>query len=133
MPAMSGRYASVKIGTALIGLLGTWTLSLTREVIDTDSFGSTWGESEVGMAKWSASFNGHFDPTDAQQASIMSSFKSGNLVGQLRLYTNNTSYWEAASTTQGGGRVTSLDIGADKGGVASISCTFTGSREISYN
>jgi len=130
---MSGRYASVKIGTALIGLLGTWTLSLNRDEIDTSCFGSTWGQSEVGMAKWSASFNGHFDPSDAQQSSIMGSFRTGTLVGELRLYADNSSYWEAASTTQGGGRVTSLEVGADKGGVASISCTFAGSREISYN
>lgn len=126
----SGRYASVKLATTLVPLMGTWTLSINQEEIDTSSFGSVWGSADVGMAKWSGSFAGHFDGDDATQESLLAAQIAGTLLGTLRLYTDNTTFWEAESTTQGGARLTSIEIVADKSAVNAITFNFSGTGAI---
>lgn len=129
----SGRYASVKVGTTLVPLMGAWTLNIAQEEIDTSSFGTVWGSSDVGMAKWSGSFSGHFDGDDTTQASLLGYQVAGTLIGNLRLYCDNTTFWEAQTTTgtgAGGARLTSVEIGADKAGVNSVTFNFSGSGAI---
>ena len=126
----SGRFASVKLGTTLVPLMGEWSLSITQEEIDTSSFGTVWGESDVGMSKWGGSFSGHYDHTDATQASIEASAIGGTLIGTLRLYCDNTTFWEAQTTASQGARITNIELGASKSGVNSVSFTFAGSGAI---
>lgn len=126
----SGRYASVKLGSTLIPLMGQWTLNISQEEIDTSSFGTVWGSSDVGMAKWSGSFSGFFDGDDATIETLLGNMISGTLMGTLRLYTDNTAYWEAQTTSSGGARLTSIEITADKAAVNSITFNFSGSGAI---
>ena len=134
MSTYSGRNAAVKIGTTLIAELGNYNLTRTRDEVDTTAFGDTWGKTDVAMGKWTATFSGSMDPSDTTgQAALDTAFGAGSLVGELRFYIDNTSYWEAASTTQGGGRLTNVTITHDKAGVATVTFTASGSGEITLN
>jgi hypothetical protein len=82
------------------------------------------------MAKWSGSFSGFFDGDDATIETLLGNMISGTLMGTLRLYTDNTAYWEAQTTSSGGARLTSIEITADKAAVNSITFNFSGSGAI---
>lgn len=135
MTVLKGRDATVRIGTYVVAEQGNWKLTLSAAEIDTTAFGSTWAKSEVGFKKWSISFNGFYDKTDTTGQDILkSSYMAGSLITTLRLYVDNTSYWIPDVTTDSscGGRVTTYDIGHDKGNVASVSFTVSGSGPITF-
>ena len=133
MPTYSGRNASVKKGTYTIAELGSWSIERTQDEIDTTAFGSTWGKSDVGFQKWSASFTGFFDPTDTNgQVAMESAMNAGTLVNDIKFHFSANSYFTPDVTTDSnaGGRVTSFNVGQDKAGVASLNMTMTGSGPI---
>jgi len=133
MTTYSGRYASVKRGTNLIAEQGNFSITMNRDEVDTTAFGDTWGKTDVAMGRWSLTFNGFFDPSDSPQSGLMDAFNAGTLITNIRLYVDNTSFWEPSSGGAGdGGRITALTVGSDKGGVASLSCTISGSGEITF-
>ena len=135
MATYNGREASVKIGTYTVAELGTWSLSMTADEIDTTAFGSTWAKSDVGFKKWSITFSGFWDPTDTNgQKVIEDAFQSGNLIDDIKLYIDNTSYWVPDTTTDSnaGGRVTNYSVGQSKAGVATIDITISGSGPITF-
>jgi len=134
MATLSGRNASVKLGTNLVSERTDWDINPTRDEIDTTVFGSTWGKSDVGMGHWNGNANGFYDPADTYQDQLIDAFYAGTLVTNIRFYVNNTSYWtpDITSASGAGCRITSLPIKHDKGGVASISFAFSGSGPITF-
>ena len=129
MPTMSGRNASVKLGSAVIVGMGTWTIPITLDEIDATSFGSTWKKTDVGFSGWTASFNGFYDTADTTgQGALKTAAIAGTLLTDLRFYVDSTSYWCPDLTTDSaaGCRITSLEMTFDKADVGRISYSVAG-------
>lgn len=135
MSTKNGRNASVKKGTYTVAELASWDLDLSNDEIDTSAFGDTWGKSDVGQRKWSASVSGFYDPTDTNgQTAIETAWADGSLINDIKFYVDNTSYWipDVTTDSDAGGRVTSYALGQAKDGVASINFTLSGSGPITF-
>ena len=139
--AIVGKDAKVSLGTNKVVGMGTWSLDgIQIEEFDASEFGDDWKKFEYGMKDGgSISFNGHYKPEDTtgQQALQQANLYNSKLTN-LRLYINNTSYFEPCSTagwfspalttgapTPAGSSVTitSFNIGMDKSGLGTISFT----------
>ena len=135
MATYNGRNASVKKGTYTVAELASWDLDLSNEEIDTTTFGSTWGKSDVVKKKWSVTVNGFYDPSDANgQNKIEEAWADGSLINDIKFYVDNTSYWipDVTTDSDAGARVTSYPIGQAKDGVASVSFGMSGSGPITF-
>lgn len=97
-----GKDGSVKLGSATIVGMGTWTMDgVTTDQVDTSAFGDTWKTFEYGQKDGGTiSFNGHGDPADTtgQQALLQANLYASDLTN-LRFYVDNTSYFEPCQTT----------------------------------
>ena len=135
-----GKDCAVKIGTNTVVGMGTWTMSgITADQLETTEFLSEWKEYDFGLKDGGAiSFNGLADPDDTtgQEALREANVENTDLT-TLRLYVDNTSYYEpcqttgylSPSTTTGAATVAShvnivsYDISADKAGM--LQCSFS--------
>lgn len=135
-----GKDCKVALGTATIAEMGNWSIDgISVDEFDASAFGDTWKEFEYGMKDGgTVSFSGHYDPSDTtgQQALILANLYNSALTS-LRLYIDNTSYYEPCQTTGyfsptvttgaptqiSNVKITSVTIGADKSGLATISFT----------
>jgi len=129
---------TVKLGANNIVGMGTYSLSgIASDQLESTSFGDEWKTYEFGLKDGgTVSFNGHYDPADStgQQALISANVEATDLT-TLRFYVDDTSYFEAcqttgylspttttgASTEESLLNITSIDIGADKSGLMTIS------------
>jgi len=140
MAVIVGKDGKVTLGTTSVVGMGTWTLDgVSVEEFDASAFGDTWKQFEYGMKDGgSVSFNGHYDPTDTtgQVALQMANLHNSHLTN-LRLYINNTSYFEPCQTTGwfdpdhttgmptkvSSVTITTFNIGMDKSGLGTTSFT----------
>ena len=132
-----GKDAKVALGSNVVTEMGTWSINgIQTEEFDASAFGDTWKEFEYGMKDGgSVSFNGHYDPDDTtgQQALQQANLYNSALTN-LRLYIDNTSYFEPCQTTGyfspnlttgaptqlSNVKITTLDISADKSGIETV-------------
>ena len=130
---MSGRTASVKLASATIVGMGTWTIPIALDEIDATSFGSTWKKTDVGFSGWSASFNGYYDTGDTTgQGALQTAALAGTLLTDVRFHVDSTSYWtpNVTSDSAAGCRITSLEMTFDKADIGRISYTMAGTGPI---
>ena len=135
MATYNGREATVKMGTYTIAELASWDLDLSNTEIDTGSFGTTWGKSDVGRRKWTLTVSGFYDPSDTNGQNVLEdAWAGGTLVSNFKAYIDNTSYWipDTTTYTDAGGRVTAYRIGQTFDGVASVNFTLAGSGPITF-
>ena len=102
MSVKVGKDGKVALGSETVVGMGTWTIDgIETEEFDASEFGDTWKQFEYGMKDGgSVSFNGHYDPADTtgQQALQQANLYNSALTN-LRLYVDNTSYFEPCQTT----------------------------------
>ncbi len=137
MAYLPGRDCAVKLGTTLIGGMGTVNVGGAQsDQIETSAFGTTWKTFELGMRDGGTiSFDGYFDLTDAsQQALILANLECTD-VTTLKIYVNNSSYYEPCMTTgyftkanstgndtiRSALKVTSYQVSADKNDMVRVS------------
>lgn len=144
MATYSGRNARVTVNAstteAIVAELSDWKITMSASEIDTTSFGDSWGKSDVGMKNWTGSVSGFFDSSDTTGQDVLrAAFEAGTLLADMRFYitysetSSETIVYVAADTAtdaNAGLRISSLDIGQDKGGVATLSMNFTGSGPV---
>lgn len=133
--SISGRFASVKLGTNTIRGIGKWDLDISAKENDDTEFGSGWESTNLGMLSWKASFSGHINATDAQQAELVTYLLSGDLIQDLRLYVNDTIYYapDLATDPDAGGRISSYKVAQSKDGIATLDLQIAGSGPIKRN
>jgi hypothetical protein len=139
--AIVGKDGKVTLGANTVVGMGTWSLDgITTDELEASAFGDEWKQYEYGMKDGgTVSFNGHYEPTDTtgQQALQQANLYNSALTN-LRLYINNTSYFEPCQTTghfspalttgaptpaNCSVNITSINIGMDKSGLGTISFT----------
>lgn len=140
MSVKIGKDCKVTLGANTVVGMGTWNLSgITSDQLETTSFGDDWKRYEFGLKDGGqVTFNGLYDPADTTGQDEL---KAANLretdITTLRLYVDNTSYFEpcqttgywSPSTTTGNPtqashvNVTSYDVSSDKSGMMNTSFT----------
>ena len=141
MTVFVGKDGKVTLGTSTIVGMGNWAIDgVSIDEFDSSAFGDNWKSFAYGMKDGGTiSFSGHFDPTDTTgQIALQKANLDNTALTSIRLYFNNTSYYEpnqstgyfapgALSTGQNtlpsNVRITSFNIGMDKGGLGTISFT----------
>jgi hypothetical protein len=127
MADIKGYDGAVYIGATptAVGQTKSWTLSLSKAIADVTTFDANgWTESASTLKSWSGSVSVLFDPTDAGQALLISSFGSGDTVA-LELVLNDgqgTVEW----TYSGSAIVTSQPITSDVTALVEVAFDFTG-------
>ena len=140
MAVKVGKNGKVALGTATVLSMTNWSIDgISTEEFDASAMGDEWKKFEYGMKDGGTiSFNGHYDPVDTtgQQALQQANLYNSALTN-LRLYIDNTSYFEPCQTTGyfsptlttgaptqlSSVKITSLSIKTDKSGLESIDFT----------
>jgi hypothetical protein len=142
MASNVGYLGSVKIGTATVVGMGTWSMpGISTDQLDNSAFLDTWKTYLYGMKDGGTiTFNGHLDMADVtgQRILVAANAKNSNLPA-LRFYMDATSYWVPNQTTDylgPGGlstgmgtpglcsvNITAITIGLDKSGLGTVSFT----------
>lgn len=140
MSVKVGHLGAVKLGTTTVLGMGTWTISgVTADQLESSVFTNNWKTFEFGMKDGGqVTFNGLLDPADDAGQSLLQKYNMDNTdVTDLRLYVDDTSWYEPNQTTgyfnntSSSGEdtpvslvnITSYDIGLDKSGLGTISFT----------
>jgi hypothetical protein len=126
---LNGRYAAVKIGTALIQNLGKWSVDIKMDEIDVSVFGSVWGKKIPGVQSWTGSLDGFYDPADTTGQKVLSAAAlAATKVTNMRFYIDSTSYWcpDVTADSGAGAYISSVSISHDKAGVASLTMSVIG-------
>lgn len=129
-----GKDCKVAIGSTKVLGMGTWSLSgIAADQLESSEFGDNWKTYEFGMKDGGTiAFNGFFDPADTtgQNALRLANLNNTDITN-LRLYVDNTSYFEPCQTTgyfspavtsgsdtkPSSVNIVSLDVSADKSGL----------------
>jgi hypothetical protein len=117
MGIVSGRLASVRMGSSGIDYIGKWTINVSNDTVEAVPFGSFWALSmPVGM-KWSGSVEGWFDAstTGGVQSTMWTAILSAVKVQDLRFYVGGSTsgmFYMPQYTTCGVTTAGNLDAGA---------------------
>lgn len=135
-----GKDWAVKLGSDTVVGIGSVSIDgINTEQFDASEFGDEWMQFLYGMKDGgSVTFNGHYDPDDVtgQQALQQANLYNSSLTN-LRVYVDNTSYFEPCQTTGyfspnltqnaptelSSVVITALSVNADKSGLGQISFT----------
>jgi len=140
MAVYTGKNCSVRLGTTAVVGIGSWTLSgITADQMEASDFGDNWKSYEFGMKDGGTiTFSGLLDASDTTgQQALMYCNNENTDITDIRLYVNNTSYYipcssagyfSPTSTTGADTQVsyvniTSLEIGAEKSSLCTVSFT----------
>jgi len=134
-----GRYSCVTVNAAtteaVVAEINKHSVSRQSDTLDTPVFGNDgWGRSTVGVKKYSGSFEGYYDPTDAAgQAVLEDSWENGTIINDIRFYSQykttigETVYYDKPSTGTGNGIIiTNIEKDIDVNGVGTISFSYEG-------
>jgi hypothetical protein len=130
---LNGRYASIKKGSVLVQNMGKWALAIKMAEIDVSVFGSVWGKKIPGMQDWTGTIDGFYDPADTiGQKLLHDAALAATKLTDIRFYIDSTSYWtpDISGESGAGAYITSINVGHDKAGVASISMSVVGYGKI---
>jgi hypothetical protein len=127
MAYMSGTAGSVVYmtgGTARVGGLAEWSMSINMSTVETTSFSDQFDTFVPSTRGASGSFTGSWDPTDSAQTSMVNASLGGSAVA-LRLYTNGSAYWNIGTAY-----LNSMETGISQKGKGDLSFNFTASGPV---
>lgn len=138
MAVKVGKDCKVTLGANTVVGMGTWSLTgISADQIESTAFNDNWKTYEFGAKDGgTVAFNGFADPADTtgQEELQIANIENSDIT-TLRLYVDDTSYYEPCATTGYFSpgtttlndtvlshiNVVSYDINADKGGLVGIS------------
>lgn len=141
MSFRAGHKCKVTIGSDTIVGMGTWRLEgITADQMETSAFGNNWKTYEFGMKDGGTlTFSGFEDPDDTTGQMVLKKCNVDNSdIYNLRLYVDNTSYYEPCATTgyfapgalstgqdtlKSWVNITSYNVSADKSGMLAVEFT----------
>ena len=141
MAVKVGRDCKVTLGSHKIVGLGTWSMDgISADTIESTEFGEYWKKFEFGLNDGgNITFSGNYDPADSTgQIALQSANLNKSDITNMRLYVDQTSYYEPCQTTGYFGpgalstgyetmkswvNVTSYNVKADKSGLVTSDFT----------
>lgn len=141
---VAGRYASVRLGTDVIGNLGHWECTISFDELDASCFGTVWKKNMTGMQGWGGTVEGFFDPSTAANSQIvglMNAALDATLIQDIRFYISTTSSmglflmpnfttYGATTSTDDGAYISNVRLTHDKNGLAGCSYNVLGYGEL---
>ena len=135
-----GKDCRVALGANTVIGMGTWTMDgVTADQMEATEFNDDWKSFEFGAKDGgTVTFSGLFDPEDETgQDSLRRANMDNTDITSLRLYTDDTSYFEPCQTTfwwsgtsttgeatvYSWVNITAINIGADKAALMTIDFT----------
>jgi hypothetical protein len=120
-----GNNAKVTLGADTVVGMGNWQLEgITVDLLESTAFGDTAKQYLTGLIDYgTVTFGGLYDPADTSGQNVLISAMLLNIkVTNIRLYVDNSSYWQpdVSTVTAAGMLVQSVPIGMDKGGLGTI-------------
>jgi hypothetical protein len=122
--ALIGRYASVKLGSAVIANLASWKMDFTTDELDASVFGTGWGATMPGQQKWVATVDGFLDMLDTTGQLVIKTAKfAGTKVTNIKFFDDTTSGWVPDITTDSsaGAYILGMSIDAAMNGLVKVS------------
>lgn len=127
MATYQGFNGNVKVGANTVAEISEFSLDITRDMVETQSFGDSWKEMTSTLASWSGTFTGRWDMSDTNgQAALQSALTGGTSV-TLNLFTDATKKYSGTAF------ITQVSVGASVDGVVEADFSFAGSGSLSYS
>jgi len=108
--------------------LTDWEISGTLETDETTAFQTNWKTRVVGLADWSGSASGHFDPSDTYQLELMqlmvAAAPTGALADARFQLEDAADYWSGPLIMTGFGNPVSI------AGVVKVNFSFVGNGQL---
>jgi len=133
MAALHGKEATIKTGGAAstVTLMNEWTIDAVLAADEITDFGDDWKAFLPGLAEWSGSMSGSFDPSDANgQKAIHDLVIAASPAGASA---NTLFYFSAANYYSGNIIFTGLSLSTPVAGIITVTITFQGNGALSYN
>lgn len=127
MAVMAGKDGVISIGSAAIGYIDTWNLTLNRGTAEVSSIGRDYKEFIGTVKDFSGSASGSFDYGDTQQKSLVDSLLTGGSAAAVTM----TLVANSALTFSVSVILTSVALGAAHGDKITVSFNFQGTGDIS--
>jgi hypothetical protein len=102
MAVKVGRNCKVTLGSNKIVGLGTWSMDgISADTIESTEFGEYWKKFEFGLNDGgNVTFSGNYDPADTTgQMTLQAANLNKSDIANMRLYVDQTSYYEPCQTT----------------------------------
>lgn len=127
MAVLVGYGGAVKVGTATVAELGEWSLDITLNTEETQSFGDQWKEFTGTLKEWSGSCSGRWDMSDTTGQRAMQDALLGGTTVSLKLYTDSTKNYSGTAL------ITKITPSATVDGVVEVSFDFQGTGALTYS
>lgn len=105
MATKVGKDAKVTLGANTVAEMGTWTMDgITNDTLEDTVFQDEFKMYQYGLGDGGTiTFSGFFDMTDTTgQIMLESAARNKSTISNLRVYVDNTSYYEPNQTTANG-------------------------------
>lgn len=119
-----GSEGLVKIGTATMSELKSWSLDTTQETMDDTVMGDTWRTHQPGLKAWSGSFSCLWDETDTSGQMALDIAGTNAGTATVTLYAEGTG--TGATTYSGVVTINSVSRSAAHDGMVEATYQFTG-------
>ena len=119
-----GQEGLVRVGTAAVAELRSYSLDITQDTIEDTTLGDTFRTYAVGMRSWSGSFTCYWDETDANGQMALS--PTGTNAGTATVTFMPEGTATAATTYSGVVVVTGANHSAAFDGMVEATYTFVG-------
>lgn len=127
MAVYHGKSGKILDGVVVIINLTAWTIDANVDVAETTAFQDTAKTFAGGIYGWSGSFEGHGDPTNTEQAALLSDLQGATEITDITFYIEATTHCFDGNIILTG---MSHSIGITD--VLKVSCTFQGSGALGY-
>lgn len=130
MAVYHGKSASVQKATVAIEGLQNWTIESAVDLVEANDFGDTWKSHEGGLASWSGSMEGLFDPANTEQKALMDAIMVTSPIVKL---TDVTFYIDSAKHFTGDIWVATVSMVSNIGDLVKVTFSFTGDGILAYS
>ena len=130
MAQLHGKDATLKKNDVVITLMNEWSIDASLEEHDISDFGDDWKAFAAGLAEWSGSMSGLFDPTQTEQKAIHDALITAAPTGALtdmKFFINGSNYYS------GNVIITGVNISVVVNDEIKVTFTFKGNGALSYN
>lgn len=126
MTALSGIGGNFKVSTNTVAEIDKWSLDISAELLETQSFGDTWKEKIAGLKEWSGSGEGRWDMTDTTGQKALQDALLGGTTVAVRLYVDADTYYS------GNAFIKQISPSAELAGTVDVQFQFEGTGALTY-
>jgi len=116
-------------GANKVAEMGEWTITASLDVDEDTQFGDNWKTYLAGLASWSGTMSGNFDPSDTYQKELIDALVAaspGTTITDARFELEDSNDYFSGSLI-----VTSVEVNPSIAGTVKVSIGFQGTGALS--